>query len=248
MEAKISQIKKDVLIASYEAGACHIGSALSCVDILVNLFYVQKIKPEQFLFSKASGVATYYAILADLEYFPKEKLAEYLKNYPLPSTEVKGVIHSFGSLGHGLPVACGMALGDRNTEYYVLLSDGELQEGSTLEACLFVAKHELKNLHIIVDYNRLQALGIVSDILLPKFPHNFLNGMGLWCNYVNGHNEKELTLAFREQDSRFFNSKEPNISLCITVKGWSIDFMAGDNSWHYRNLDKEHLEKALCQI
>ena len=218
MEAKISQIKKDVLVASYDAWACHIGSALSCVDILVNLFYVQKIKPEQFLFSKASGVATYYAILADLGYFPKEKLAEYLKNYPLPSTEVPGVVHSFGSLGHGLSVACGMALGDRENEYYVLLSDGECQEGSTLEAVSFAKHHKLDNLYVIVDDNKNQALGKTKDIL---------NMGGIF---------------------EFMKNTLPNCEIVETVKGSGVDFMENDNSWHYRNLDKEHLEKALAQI
>lgn len=218
MEAKISQIKKDVLIASYDAGACHIGSALSCVDTLVNLFYTQKIKPEQFLFSKASGVATYYAILADLGYFSKEKLSYFLKNYPLPSTEVPGVVHSFGSLGHGLSIACGMALGDRKSDYYILLSDGECQEGSILEAVSFAGHHKLINLHVIVDNNKNQALGKTDDII---------NMDGIF---------------------EFMKNTLPNCEIVETIKGDGVDFMSSDNSWHYRNLDKEHLDKALAQI
>ena len=219
MEAKISQIKKDVLIASYEAGACHIGSALSCVEILVKLFYGNIIKNDDvFLFSKASGVATYYAILADKGYFPKEKLSYYLKNYPLPSTEVPGVVHSFGSLGHGLSISCGMALGDRNRNVYILLSDGECQEGSTLEAVSFAKQHNLSNLHVFVDNNKFQALGKTDDIM---------NMDGIFS---------------------FMKSTLPNCVIVDTIKGAGVDFTAGDNSWHYRNLDKEHLEKALCQI
>lgn len=217
MDAKISQIRKDILIASNEAGACHIGSALSCVGILVNLFYREKLKPEHFIFSKASGVATYYAILADLGHFPKEKLAHYLKNYPLPSTEVPGVVHSFGSLGHGLSVACGMAFGDRDNKYCVLLSDGECQEGSTLEAVSFAGHHKLNNLHVIVDNNKYQALGKTDDIM--KMDGIF----------------------------EFMKRTLPDCVIADTVKGDGVDFMQ-DNSWHYRNLDKEHLEKALCQI
>lgn len=218
MEAKISQIKKDVLNASYDAGACHIGSALSCVDILINIFYAKNITPGKFLFSKASGVATYYAILADIGFFPKEKLAYYLKNYPLPSTEVPGVVHSFGSLGHGLSVVCGMALGDRENDYYILLSDGECQEGSTLEAVSFAGHHKLTNLHVIVDNNKNQALGKTDDIMKMDGIFDFMRN----------------TL--------------PNCEIVDTIKGDGVDFMSSDNSWHYRNLDKEHLEKALCQI
>ena len=160
---KNQQISKDILNASYEAGACHIGSALSCVDILVDLLYPKL--DGVFLFGKASGVATYYAILADQGVFPKEHLARYLKEYPLPSTEVPGVVHSFGSVGHALSVAAGMALGNREQDVYVLLSDGDLQEGSTYEATLFASQHDLKNLYVHVDDNNLQACGTTSDIL-----------------------------------------------------------------------------------
>lgn len=216
MEAK--QIKKDILIASHEAGACHIGSALSCVKILVDLFYGLEIKPEHFLFSKASGVATYYRILADLGYFPKEKVAYYLKNYPLPSTEVPGVIHSTGSLGHGLSVAAGLALGNKENDYYVLLSDGECQEGSTLEAVLFIGHHNLTNLHVIVDNNQIQALGKTEDILKMDT---------VW---------------------EFMKNTIPNCTIVNTIKGDGIDFMENSTEWHYRNLDDNLLEEALKQI
>ncbi|MCK9370395.1 thiamine pyrophosphate-dependent enzyme [Candidatus Dojkabacteria bacterium] len=215
---KVKQIQKDILIASYEAGACHLGSALSCVDILHDLFYIQKIKPEQFLFAKASGVACYYAILADLGYFPKDKLGEYLKQYPLPSKEVAGIQHSFGSLGHGLSVATGLALSDRNRDIYVLLSDGECQEGSTLEAVAFIGHHNLTNLHVIVDNNKIQALGHTRDIIK----------MDTIWNYM----ENNL----------------PNCKIVNTVKGQGIDFMEDSADWHYKNLTKELLDKALCQI
>ena len=218
MEAKTKQIKEDILITSYEAKACHIGSALSCVDILVDLFYNKQIKPEQFVFSKASGVATYYAILTDLGYFPKEKMVEYLQKYPLPSVEVPGIVHSVGSMGHGLPVAVGMALGDKGRDIYTLLSDGECQEGSTYEAVLFAGHHKLENLHVIVDNNKLQAGGATKDIL-------------------------DLTDTFE-----FMKKHLPHCEIVDTIKGAGIDFMEGDYHWHYQNLTPELLEDALCQI
>jgi len=218
MAEKSKQIRKDILNASYESGACHIGSALSCVDILVDLFYNKKIKPEQFLFSKASGVATYYAILADLGYFPKGDLPRYLREYPLPSVEVPGILHSFGSLGHGLSVAVGMAIADRNKDIYVLLSDGECQEGSTMEAVLFAGHHNLTNLHVIVDNNDLQACGKTEDIMKMD---------NLW---------------------EFFKNTLPNCEIVDTIKGQGVDFMENDFSWHYRNLDKKLLDRALKQV
>ena len=218
LKEKARQIRKDIINASYEAKACHIGSALSCVDLMVQLHYSLLSEGDVFLFGKASGVATYYAILADKGVFPKEKITEFLKNYPLPSTEVPGVLHSFGSVGHALSVACGIALGDRKTEVHVLLSDGDLHEGSTYEAALFARQHKLNNLHVYVDDNKLVACGKTEDIL-------------------------SLTTAYE-----FFQKTIPNFYRIETVKGQGVDFMEGSVDWHYRNLSWIERDNALCQI
>ena len=210
------RIRRDILISSYEAGACHLGSALSCVDILVPLLYNPLFNGD-FLFAKASGVATYYAILADQGVFPKEKLSYFLKNYPLPSKDVPGILHTFGSVGHGLSVATGLAYAKRNN-VYVLLSDGDLQEGATFEAALFIRQHRLLNLHVLCDDNGIQACGKTKDIL-------------------------DLETAFE-----FYQKTIPNFTRCRTIKGSGVDFMEDDFRWHYKNLTKELLEKALCQI
>jgi transketolase len=215
---KANQIRRDILNISYEAGACHIGSALSCVDILHDIFYTDKISPEQFLFGKASGVLAYYIILADLGYFPKEKLVEYIKDYPLPSAEVSGITHSFGSVGHALSVAAGMALGDCETDYHVLLSDGDLMEGSTYEAALFIRQHNLTNLHVYVDNNEIVACGKTEDIL-------------------------SLTTALK-----FFEETIPYFHNIYTLKGKGVSFMENSHHWHYKNLTKELRDDALCQI
>ena len=165
------EIKRDILKASYEAKACHLGSALSCVKILLEIFNKKK-KRDIFLFAKASGVCAFYALLANLGYFPKEKIAEYIKNYPLPDEHVPGVIHSIGSCGHGLPVAVGLALADRKRDVFILMSDGELQCGTTWECLLFIKQHKLKNLKVYVDNNGFQANGRIKDIL--NLPWDFL--------------------------------------------------------------------------
>lgn len=210
-------IKRLVLQASYDAGACHIGSALSCVDILLDIFSKKK-EEDVFLFSKASGVASYYALLSQMGFFPEEKIAEYLKNYPLPSKEVPGVIHSVGSLGHGLPVAVGLAYGDRTRNVYCLMSDGEVQEGTTYESALFARQHKLTNLFVIIDDNKIQGLDFTEGIL-------------------------DLTTAYK-----FLKETLPNCDVVETVKGQGIDFMEGRPEWHYKNLTPELLEKALKQI
>lgn len=212
-----NKLRKDILNTSFKAGACHMGSSLSCVEIMLEIDEKMK-ENDLFLFSKASGVATYYCLLADKGYFPKEKTAEYLKNYPLPSKEVPGVIHSFGSLGHGLSVAAGLALGDRTRDVYVLLSDGECQEGSTYEAVLFAGQHNLTNLYVYIDDNKLQAGGMVSDIL----------------SLFNAFNFMETTL--------------PNCKIVETIKGKGVDFMENEYGWHYKNLTPELLDRALKQL
>ncbi len=212
------EIRKDILNASFFSGACHIGSALSCVEILVDLFNNTLKKDDVFIFSKASGVATLYAILARKGYFPKEKLAYYLKNYPLPSKEVPGVIHSVGSLGHGLPIAVGLALADRNRRVFVLMSDGECQEGTTYESALFARQHGLNNLYVIIDANGIQACDRVENVLGLKTAYKFL----------------ESTL--------------PNITIDRTVKGQGISFCENSIDWHYQNLTPELLKRALCEI
>lgn len=218
LQEVVKRIRRDILIASFEAGACHIGSALSCVEILVNLYYEVLADEDFFIFSKASGAATLYTILADKGYFPKEKLVYYLKNYPEASKEVPGVLHSVGSVGHGLAVAVGLAYAKRNKNVYCLVSDGELQEGVSYESALFVKQHRLTNLFVICDDNKLQACGAVKDIL-------------------------DLETAFE-----FYQKTFPNFERVKTIKGAGVDFAEDDYTWHYRNLTPELLEKALCQI
>ena len=158
------KIRRLILKISYEAKACHIGSALSCVEILIDIFN-QKRKRDYFIFSKASGVAAYYAILAELGVIPQSKLVFYLKHYPLVSKEVLPVMWSGGSLGHGLPIAVGLAYSNRKKNVYVLIGDAEVQEGTFWESILFAAHHKLNNLKIYLDCNKLQALGETKRIL-----------------------------------------------------------------------------------
>lgn len=171
METKLTQIKKDILRASYKAKACHIGSALSAADILVPLLYEDIDEGDVFIFGKASGVAAYYSILSDQGMFPIEDVADYLKQYPLPSTEVPGIYHSFGAVGHALSVAAGAAFASPDKTFHVLLSDGDLHEGATYEAALFIRQHNIKNLHVYVDDNKLVACGKTDDIL--KIDYDF---------------------------------------------------------------------------
>jgi|SRR3990167_477760 len=209
----MDNLRKLILEKSYEAGACHIGSALSCVDIVKEIYDI--LGEDVFIFGKASGAAALYCVLAERGIIDKDRLAYYLKYYPLPSKEVPGVVHSVGSLGHSLPVAAGMALGNRARKVYVLISDGECQEGTTYETALFARQHKLDNLFVIVDANGFQALGRTADIL-------------------------DLETAFE-----FLGKCFANFDVRRTIKGQGVARFENDNSWHYKNLSKEDLELCL---
>lgn len=209
------KIRREVLLASYAAKACHIGSALSCLDILVDLYFKIMKDNDVFIFSKASGASALYAVLAEKGHFPKDKLTEYIHDYPEASVEVPGVVHSVGSIGHGLAVATGMAYADRTRDVYCLISDGEVQEGVTYECALFANQHNLTNLKVIVDYNRLQALGNTSDIISVYKPLELLTNLF------------------------------PDMTIKYTLKGEGVSFMEDKYEWHYKNLTQELLEQAL---
>ena len=190
------ELRKAILKASYEAGACHIGSALSSVEPLLDIFS-KKREQDYFIFSKASGVCAFYCLLSKQGYFPEEKTAYYLKNYPLPDEHVPGVLHSIGSCGHGLPIAVGLALADRTRDVYVLMSDGELQCGTTWESLLFKRQHKLNNLKVYVDWNFWQANDKIENIL--ALPESFIESMGVKIVKT----KKGAGISFMEDDGNW---------------------------------------------
>ena len=222
------EIRRKILAISYKAGACHIGSALSCVEILQVLYGLEG----EFIFSKASGISAYYA----MNYDTKEAI-KMLKEHPLPGN---GLIWSGGSLGQGLSVACGLALANRERNVYVLMSDGELQEGQTWEAIMFANHHNLKNLIVVVDYNGLQACGKVKDICSLEPLEEKFQAFG-WCtSEVDGHDISKLKMRIKKRH-------KPHVIIANTIKGKGVDFMEGDYTWHYKNLDENGYKKAILQ-
>ena len=200
MNNKLNKLRQVIIKASYLAGACHIGSSLSCLDIIVDI-YDKMGKRDLFVFSKASGVAALYAVLASKRLFPEEKVVYYLKKYPLASRHVPGVLVDSGSLGHGLPQAAGLALADRTRKVYVLVSDGELQCGTTWETLLFKKQHKLDNLIIYADCNGFQACGRIKDIL--DLPRGFLKKMGV--NLIKTIKGKGVDFMENNNDWHYYN-------------------------------------------
>jgi transketolase len=228
---QMSSLRKKIIEASFLSGACHIGSALSCVEIIESIFLMKN--PEDFfIFAKASGVATLYCKLHP------EKAAKYLKSYPLPSKEVPGVIWSGGSLGMGLSIATGMALADRSRRVFCLISDGELQEGQTWEAIMFANQHKLNNLIVFCDRNGLQALGNTEEICALEPLGDKFRAFNWDCYEIDGHYKIDI----------IGKTEKPQIIICHTIKGKGVYFMENEVSWHYRNLTPELLEQAIKEL
>ena len=257
------RIRKHVITMTSRANSSHIGSCLSIADILAMLYgKVLRFDSERpdwadrdrLLLSKGHGCAALYATLAESGYFPNE----WLDNYYLDGTRLAGhathkgtpgVELSTGSLGHALPVACGMALaGKRDGKSYrvfVILSDGECDEGSNWEAALFAPHHKLDNLVVIVDYTKIQSLGRVKDVLdLDPLPDKW-RAFNWGVRDIDGHDLGALNTVLSTVP---FEKGKPSCIVANTVKGKGVSFMEDKLLWHYTAPKGEELPKALAEL
>ena len=252
---KISKIiRKKVIELLYKHRACHLGSCMSCIEILVALYFKVMKPQDKFLLSKGWGAAALYSILSEKGIIEWKDL---LKNYYEPDSKywglvhhtVPGVEHSFGSAGHGLPVAVGISLAKKldkkKSRVFCLISDGELDCGTTWESALFASHHKLDNLVVIVDYNKLQAFGRTNKVLNLEPLVEKWRAFRWDVQEVDGHNFKALLKAFRKIS---MVKNRPHIIICHTVKGKGIPFAENKLEWHYYNLTKELYEKAKRAI
>ena len=246
----------------YEAQASHIASALSIIDILSTLFCdtlnIFPSEPEnnerdRFILSKGHACVGVYAVLAECGFFDKEILATYSQNDSILmnhiSHKVPGVEFSTGSLGHGLPFGVGKALvaKKRSAKWktYVLMSDGEMQEGSNWEALMFAAHHKLENLIVIIDYNNLQSLTTVDDTLSIQPLNKKLHSFGWYVLEVDGHNHNALRKCFEKAE---LIKNQPTIIIAKTIKGKGVSFMENKVEWHYKSPTKEEFQNAFSEI
>ena len=256
-------IRIDLLKMIFRSKSSHIGSCLSIVDLLAVL-YVKKIlyfnpkKPnlltrDKLILSKGHAAAALYATLANVGYFPRYELLNYARNKSQlmahVSHHVPGVEFSTGSLGHGLPFACGLALAGKRRKkpnhVYVINSDGEMAEGSNWEAILFSSHHKLDNLILIIDYNKLQSFGRVSDTLsIEPIKEKFIS-FGWNTLEVNGHHYNSIEKAILK--CKNFKGK-PNCIIANTVKGKGISFMEDKVEWHYKAPSYNEYKLALKEL
>lgn len=261
IEEKTKMIRKNILEMIYYAGSGHPGGSLSEVEILCVLYYsVLNIDPnnpklynrDRFVLSKGHCCPTLYAILADVGYFPKSELKKLRKYGSLlqghPSIITPGIDSVSGSLGNGLSVALGMAIAGKKNHLdyrvYVLLGDGELQEGCVWEAAMAIAHHKLKNIIAIVDYNKLQINGKVEEIIGIEPLKDKWIAFGWNVIEVNGHSIENLYEAF---DKAKYCDK-PTVIIAHTCKGKGVSFMENNHLWHGGAITLEQLNDALNEL
>jgi len=257
------RIRRRVLKMTHAAKSAHVGSVLSTVDVLAVLYdKTLRLDPSQpdwperdrFILSKGHACAGLYAALAERGFFPESWLDEfYVDGGRLAGhathVGVPGVEVSTGSLGHGLSLACGMALvgkkENRAFRVFVMLSDGECDEGSTWESALFAPFHRLDNLVAIVDYNKIQSFGAVKEVLDLEPLAEKWRTFG-WCvREIDGHDVEEIESVFGAIPT------EPGRPTCVvahTLKGKGVSFMENKLLWHYRSPDKDELRLALAEL
>ena len=261
LESQAARIRGSLVEMSHRARAAHLGSALSCIDILTVLYWkILNIGPDtlddplrdRFILSKGHAASAIYATLAHrglidralLETYAREGSA--LEEHPGPG-KVPGVEAATGSLGHGLSIGAGLALSagilNQDFKVYVLVSDGECNEGSLWEAAMFASGRPLSNLTVIVDFNKWQATGRSCEITgLDPLSDKFA-AFG-WDSFdVDGHDMSQLIRCLKQP-----GTGRPRAVIAHTVKGKGVSFMEDDNNWHYRIPTAREVEKARAEL
>ncbi|MFN8487156.1 MAG: transketolase [Caldilineaceae bacterium] len=262
LEQKSLDYRKTVLSIIKRAKAGHTGGSLSCVDILNVLYnHVMNVSPanfsdpnrDRYIQSKGHSVEALYTVLADKGFYPVEALAT-LNQYKShfighPTRKVLGVEQNTGALGHGLPIAVGVALAakkdGRTYRVFTLLGDGELGEGSNWEASTSAAHYTLDNLTVIVDYNKLQITGRVEDVTGIRDLAQKFTAFGYAVREVDGNSIPALVQVF---DALPFEPGKPNLILAHTVKGKGISFIENQVHWHHHVPSDAEFTAALAEL
>ncbi len=240
LQEHAKKIRRSVVESVYASKSGHTGGALSIVEILVALFDMTLTEKDIFILSKGHACLSYFKILEDKGYKPKRA------GHPERDPE-NGILCTTGSLGHGLPQGIGMALAKKIKgepgRVYILMSDGECQEGTTWESLLLASHYKLDNLVIIIDNNKLQTLGTIESILSLGNLNKKFEAFNLHVESINGHVFDELLQAFQKKVV-----SSPLAIIADTVKGKGISFMEGISGWHTMIPNEEQYKQALKEL
>ncbi len=257
-------IRKKILDIAVNVGAAHIAPSYSCIEILVALYLggglnVKAHDPQwegrdRFILSKGHAALALYTVLATKEFIPMADLESFTKDGSRlgahPENSLPGVETFTGSLGHGLSIGAGIALGAKldHQKYLsvILIGDGECHEGSIWEAAMFASAHKLNNLIVFVDYNRLSATDVLKNYLnIDPFKKKW-EAFGWETILINGHCIKSLLSVFTKMRLRF--STKPLVVIASTIKGKGVSFMENNPIWHYRVPSEEKLKIAYNEL
>lgn len=244
------ELRLRIIENSCRTSTPHLGSCLSCVDILVALYFdILRIDPlnprepnrDRFILSKGHGAPALFHVLARRGFYPEAMLDSYgedggiFAEHPPTPDKLAGIEAATGSLGHGLPMGLGMALAakihHRNYRVYCVLSDGECNEGSIWEAAMMAAAQHTSNLCVIVDFNKWQATGRSRDVLALDPLADKWKAFGWRTKEIDGHDYSAIENALRDFPS---SDGKPTAIIAHTVKGKGVSFMEDNNNWHYR--------------
>ena len=257
------EIRVDIIRETFHAGSGHPGGSLSAADILTMLYFNEmnidpndqkKSDRDKFVLSKGHASPVLYATLAHRGFFPTEELTTFrklgarLQGHP-DMKKVPGVEMSTGSLGQGFSASVGMAMANKlngsSARVYVLLGDGELQEGIIWEAAMAAAHYKLDNLVAILDWNGLQIDGKNNDVMTVAPVDEKFKSFGFNVICIDGHSLKEIEGAFAQ--AREFKGK-PTIIIAKTIKGKGVSFMENNAGWHGKAPNEEEAQKAVAEL
>ena len=248
-------LRLKILEMYFTANAGHIGCSLSCIDLMIGSLISHRKENEVFLLSKGHAAASLYACLHELGEISDEVLATYYQNgttlpaHPAPN-KIKGIPFATGSLGHGLPIASGIAQGNKilqNDEFtYVLMSDGETNEGTTWEAAHYAVAKGLDNLIVMIDKNGLQGFGNTDEVLGVSADKNKWEAMGFEVVEIDGHDVEEIYTQIDIFKTR--KNGIPKLLIANTIKGKGVSYMENKLEWHYLPMKAEQYEMAKKDV
>lgn len=262
LTAKSYALRKKILKLIYTAKTGHIGGDYSVCDILVTLYnQVMNITPENFntknrdhfILSKGHSVEALYAVLSDRGFFPESELETYSqygsKYIGHPNNKVNGIEMNSGSLGHGLSVACGMALAERmnstSNRTYVVMGDGELAEGSVWEGAMLAGHYKLDNLCAVIDRNRLQISGSTEYVMTQDSQDERWSSFGWNVIHAHGNDIESIVNAF---DIAGKTKGRPTMIIADTTKGCGVSFMENKAPWHHKVPSSEEFDAAMAEL
>ena len=239
----------------YDAKAGHIGCSLSCIDLLIASLILNKAPADSFILSKGHAAAALYACINYTGGMTKEDLVSFYKNgtalsaHPAPG-KFSDIPFATGSLGHGLPIGCGIAkankLMQKEATVFVLMSDGETNEGTTWEAGHFAVKHSLENLIVMIDKNGLQGFGSTRDVFGDTAaPAKFIE-MGFETAEVDGHDVEAIVSVITGMKKN--KNGRPKMIIAETIKGKGVSYMESQMEWHYLPMNADLYARALEDV